>query len=115
MFALGSDHRYFLSFGAIDMRNGIEGLSNIIRNRLQCNPLSGDVFIFISRNRRIVKLLHWERGGFVLYQKRLEEGTFEMPKYNGDQTCYHMNWSSLVMLIEGITMKKVVRRKRYEL
>lgn len=96
------------------MRNGIDGLSGIVRTKLGRDPLSGEVFIFISRNRYNMKLLHWEPGGFVLYQKRLETGTFELPEYDPSLSSYKMDWSTLVMLVEGIRLKKVHYRERYK-
>ena len=115
MFSLGQDLHYYLTIGSVDMRNGINGLSGIIRNQLQRDPLSGEVFIFISKSRHSLKLLHWERGGFVLYQKRLEVGTFELPIYDKEQSSYKLEWRVLVMLIEGIKIKRTYMRKRYEI
>jgi transposase len=71
------------------------------------DPLSGDVFIFLNRRRTHIKLLVWDRSGFVLYYKRLEEGTFELPKSETP------TWDQLVMMLEGVSMKKVQYRKRY--
>lgn len=113
MFSLGQDLKYYLCIGSVSMCNGIDGLSGIVRNKLGRNPLSGEVFIFISKNRYNMKLLHWEQGGFVLYQKRLEAGTFELPEYDTSLSSYKMEWSTLVMLVEGIKLKKVRYRERY--
>jgi len=113
MFALGQDLQYYLSIGSVCMCNGIDGLSGIIRNKLGRDPLSGEVFIFISKNKYNMKLLHWERGGFVLYQKRLERGTFKIPDYDITKASFKMEWHTLIMLIEGITLKQTHLRKRY--
>ena len=115
MFCLGQELQYYLCIGAVSMCNGIDGLSSIIRQRLGRDPLSGEVFIFISGNRSNMKLLHWEPGGFVLYQKRLEAGTFEIPEYDPSLSSFKMEWSTLVMLIEGIRLKKVSYRERYKM
>ena len=114
MFSLGQGLKYYLCVGSVSMCNGIDGLSGIVRNKLGRDPLSGEVFIFISKNRCNMKLLHWETGGFVLYQKRLEAGTFEIPEYDSKLLSYQMDWSTLVMLIEGIKLKKVRYRERYK-
>ena len=71
------------------------------------DPLSGDVYIFLNRRRTHVKLLVWDRSGFALYYKRLEEGTFELPPSEAP------SWDQLVMMLEGVSMKKVLYRKRY--
>ena len=113
MFGLTSSHRYFLYNASTDMRKSFDGLSGIIRGQLKRNPLSGDVFIFVNRRRNKVKLLKWEEGGFVLYYKRLESGTFELPRWNNQTNTYQIRWSDLVMMIDGISMKNIKRRKRF--
>jgi transposase len=92
------------------MRSGIDSLSGIVQMKLERIPTSGEVFIFINRRRNQVKLLHWENGGFVLYYKRLETGNFELPSNleNGS-----LEWSHLVMMIEGISQKNIRMRRRY--
>ena len=74
----------------------------------------GDVFIFIfiNRNRTIMKLLHAEDGGLVLYMKRLEEGTFRIPAYDEKSRSYPMQWRDLVMMVEGIQDDPGSRLKR---
>ncbi len=76
-------------------------------------PVTGEVFVFVNRQRDKIKLLHWEQGGFVLYYKRLERGTFEVPKVKpGEKTC-QITWSSLMLMIEGIMIEKSKQRRRY--
>lgn len=90
-------------------------MSGIVRNELDRDPASGEVFVFINRGRNRIKLLQWQDGGFVLYYKRLEKGTIELPMTNdGEATC-KISWPDLVMMIEGIELKKVERRVRYRL
>ncbi len=74
MLSLGSSHSYYLYLAACDMRKSFDSLSGLVRNELGRDPASGEVFVFINKRRNSVKLLHWERGGFVLYYKRLEKG-----------------------------------------
>lgn len=93
------------------MRKSFNGLSGLVRNELGREPTSGDVFVFINRNRTHLKLLHWERGGFVLYYKRLEQGSFTPPVIKEGQTSF--SWPQLVLMIEGITVKKSVQKLRY--
>jgi transposase len=57
------------------MRKGFNGLSGLVNNELDRNVLSGDVFIFVNRRRTLIKLLVWDKSGFVIYYKRLEQGT----------------------------------------
>lgn len=113
MFSLNSALQYYLYNGITDMRNSFDGLSGIVKSRLGKDPLSGEVFIFINKRRNLVKLLRWEQGGFILYCKRLERGTVEIPEMGKDTISYEMNWSILVMIIEGISIQKIQKRKRY--
>lgn len=110
MFSLGSEHRYHLYSEPTDMRKSFDGLSGIIRNQLDRDPSSGDVFLFINKSRDKVKLLHWDGCSFVLYYKRLESGTFEVPKYDSSVQSIRLSYSKLVLLIEGLSIKNIVRR-----
>jgi transposase len=96
-----------------DMRKSFDGLSGIVEGQLRRNPTSGEVFIFVNRRRNKVKLLRWEQGGFILYYKRLERGTFELPKFERDSVSYRMSWSGLMLMIEGISIEKSKQRRRY--
>jgi len=93
------------------MRKSFNGLSGLVKNELNREPASGDVFVFLNRNRTHLKLLNWERGGFVLYYKRLERGSFTPPVIKEDQTSF--TWPQLVLMIAGITVEKSVQKLRY--
>ena len=81
MFALTDSQKFYLYTKPADMRKSFNGLSGLIVRAMQKNPLSGEIFIFINKKRDMMKLLHWQNGGFMLYFKRLEKGTFEIPGY----------------------------------
>lgn len=115
MFALSSAQRYFVYRGVTDMRKGIDGLSGLIREHLGSNPESGDAYVFINRRRDQLKLLIWDRTGFALYIKRLERGTFELPEPgSGTGAGQAVRWDELVMILEGVSLRSIHRRKRYE-
>ena len=76
MFCLNDSMRYYLCPGATDMRKSFYTLGGLIVNVMKQDVRSGDVFIFINRERTIMKILHTEYGGLVLYIKKLEDGTF---------------------------------------
>lgn len=61
------------------MRKGFNGLSGIIQNQMQLHPLNKYLFVFLSKGRNKLKMLHWDKDGLVLYYKRLEKGTFRDP------------------------------------
>ncbi|HKK73867.1 MAG TPA: IS66 family insertion sequence element accessory protein TnpB [Saprospiraceae bacterium] len=113
MLSFSSKQRYFLYGPATDMRKGFAGLSGLVRQHINHELLSGDVFIFINRRRDRIKLLMWDATGFALYYKQLERGTFELPDTN-ENGSLELSWSDLVMLLEGVEIKSIKRRKRYE-
>ena len=111
MFSLSSSHRYLLYSQPTDMRKSFDALCGLVRNELKRDPLSGEVFIFLNRGRTHLMLLHWESGGLVLYYKRLEKGTFAPPSQAAPD--YHITWAQLVLLTEGITIKKSTQKPRW--
>ncbi|MGL4853409.1 MAG: IS66 family insertion sequence element accessory protein TnpB [Phocaeicola sp.] len=112
MFCLNDSMRYFLCPGKTDMRKGINSLCGVVHGKMGYDVRLGDVFIFINGNRNTMKLLHAEDGGLVLYIKRLEEGTFRLPRYDEKSQSYPMEWRDLVMMVEGIQDKPCERLKR---
>jgi transposase len=115
MFALSDSLSYYYSRECVDMRKGFDALCGVVRGQMHRNPLSGEVFIFMNRPRNTVKILRWESGGLVIYHKRLEQGRFEEPVYNNHDKSYHLQWTELVMIIQGISMQNRVQRKRYKM
>jgi transposase len=113
MFSLNESYRYWLCPSSQDMRKGFDALSGAVRRDMGQDPLSGEVFIFMNRSRTTIKLLHWERGGLVLYHK-LEKGRFSLPVFDGKSRCYHLLWRDLVLMMEGISPEKVRHKKRIE-
>lgn len=111
MLSLTSSHRYLLYSKPCDMRKSFDALSGLVRSELGSNPLSGDVFVFLNKKRNHLKLLHWEHGGFVLYYKRLEKGTFTPPVLREDSTT--LSWPQLVLMIEGVQVFKSRQNPRF--
>jgi transposase len=109
MLSLPVSWRYFLYRNHADMRKGFDGLSGLVREGLSKDPLSGDVFIFFNKRRTQVKLLVWERDGFSIYHKRLEQGTYELPS----NTSVELRGDELLLILQGISLKSVRRRKRF--
>lgn len=85
----------------------------LVGNDLDQNPASGSVYIFINKLRNKIKLLHWQSGGFVLYYKRLETGTFEQPLYDESVGSLRLSYTQLVLLVDGIAISNITRRKRH--
>ena len=97
------------------MRKGFDGLSGLIRNELQKDPLSGDVFIFFNKRHNQVKLLLWERDGFSIYYKRLEKGTYELPLLNDSMLSAELRSDELMLILQGISLESIRRRKRFDI
>ena len=110
---LSASSGYHLYAPSTDMRNGFNALSGIVRNELERNPLSGEVFIFLNRRRTHIKLLVWESSGYLIYYKRLEAGTFELPKVTLNQKSITLTRDKLMLILEGIELKSVKKRKRF--
>ena len=114
MFSLNESNRFVLCMQGVDLRKGIDGLCGCIR-QLSLLPTSGDVYVFVNKNRNTMKLVHWERGGFVIYHKRLESGRLTHKIFQGKGARFGiLRWDELLLLIEGIS-PKTRRRKRYNL
>ena len=111
MFSLSSFHTYILYRHPTDMRKGFDGLSGIVLSVLKTDPCNGTVYLFINKRRDKLKLLVWEQNGFTLYYKRLEQGTFELPDFKSEGMA--LNWSQLVLMVSGISLKKLSYRKRF--
>mgnify|MGYP003383688112 CR=1 FL=1 len=116
MLGLGHQHRYYLYVPATDMRKGFDGLSGLVRNKMGRDPLDGEVYIFLNHRRNMVKLLQWDRNGFAIYGKRLERGSYELPKsFEGAAASGVLKWSELLLVLEGVALQSVRYRKRYVL
>jgi transposase len=92
--------RVYLHRAPVDMRKQINGLAILAQDVLQLDPMSGALFVFINRSRNKLKLLLWERNGFIIWYKRLERDQFHWPKSLQDNivtlSCEQLNW-----LIDG--------------
>lgn len=112
MFCLNDTMRYWLCPGRTDMRKGINSLCGVVHEKMHGEVRNGDVFIFIGGSRRLMKLLHAEDGGMVMYVKRLEAGRFKLPEYDPQTQSYRMEWRDLVLMVEGIQEDPARRLRR---
>lgn len=110
MFNLNSAHRFYLYDQPTDMRKGFDSLSGLVSSQMSQDPTNGSVYVFMNKNRNLIKLLHWEYGGFTLYYKRLEKGVFERPSSKKNR---QITWSELMLIVEGIKLNSVVKKIRY--
>ena len=113
MLGLSSNLRYFQCCSPTDMRNGFDGLAGIVRNYLQKDPVSGDVFIFLNKTHTHIKLLYWDGDGFALFYKRLEKGRYARCTALNEPS-KEMKREELLMLLEGLSYNKMHRKKRFK-
>jgi transposase len=111
---LPSSVRIFLAAQPTDMRKGFDGLSALVKTR-DADVLSGHLFVFVSRRGDRVKVLNWDRGGFVLRHKRLERGRFRMPAIDEGAESVELDSGQLGMLLDGVDLSRVRRQRVWEL
>jgi transposase len=108
MLAFPGKPRLFLYQEATDMRKGFEGLSAIVNMTFQGELTSGAYFIFLNRQRNLMKVLYWDSDGLAIWQKRLEKGHFAKSRHQNVM----LERREFFMLIEGITPRRL--QKRYK-
>lgn len=113
MYSIGENDRILMSRYPTDMRMGINCLSGQVR-RVGLDPTSGEAYVFVGKSRKVMKILRWEHGGYVLYQKRLEQGRFYSRIFLRQGVGFRpMRWAELMLIVEGIS-PKAPRRHRYD-
>jgi transposase len=104
MLAVAAGAKVYLALEPVDLRRGHDGLSALVRARFNMDPLEGDLFVFVGRRVDRVKILFWDRGGFVLYYKRLARGRFRMPKVAAGADRVVLDATELAMLLGGFDL-----------
>ena len=112
-----SGRRIFLARQPTDMRKSFDTLATLVREDLQADPLAGDIFVFVSKNRQRVKVLVWDTSGFWLCAKRLESGRFAVPhaSLTGSHSTQRAELSTAQVqaLLEGIQVHHATYHKHY--
>jgi transposase len=96
-----------------DMRKSFDGLARLVREFLQHDPLSGQLFVFLNKRRDRLKLLYWDTDGFALWYKRLEGGIFPGPFDSAGEPALKLSPAQLTLLLEGLEVKTIKQHKRY--
>jgi transposase len=110
----GSQARIYLYNVPVDMRRSFDGLMAIVQSEFEQDVRQGDLFLFINKRRDRIKLLWWDDDGLAIFMKRLEQGTFERPRMESDSKQLQLDRTELGLLLSGIELKSVKRRKRYQ-
>lgn len=112
MLTLASDLKIYVYAEPTDMRKGINGLSGIVRDAFAADPCDGSLFVFVNRCRDRLKMLYFDGGGFWLYYRVLEAGTFEAVSTNGNSPIVTMDTTQLAMLLAGVSLVASRRRRK---
>ena len=109
----GQSSRIWLATEATDMRCGFDRLAERVRVVIGQDPVSGQLFVFRSRRGDRLKILLWDRDGFLLWYKRLEAGVFKLPRVQPGARSVELRASELAMVLDGIDVSKLRRVPRY--
>jgi transposase len=112
----GMQARIYLCAQPADMRKGFDTLSAMVKGFLGQDPFSGNLFLFVGRGRDRLKILYWDKDGFALWYKRLEEGTFKLPSVKDEPLggmSVELKATELAMLLEGIDLRSIKRSRRF--
>ena len=113
MFGIGRATRIYLAPGATDMRKGFEGLYGLVRDRLQCEPLSGHVFLFCNARHNRLKLIYWDGSGLWVCAKKLSRGRFRWPQPGAGEVKVTLTPEEFAMLIGGMDLQQAKPRLWY--
>jgi transposase len=106
--------RVYLCVTSCDMRKSFDGLQAMVTQTMELDPFAGHLFVFGNRRRDRVKILYWDRDGFAVWAKRLEEGSYAMPFETNGERRREITAQELGALLSGIDLSQAKRRKRYQ-
>ena len=113
MISLSPLLKIYLHREPVDMRKSYDGLFGIVKNDLAMDVRNGGLFMFINLRRTRVKLMYWDKDGIAIWQKRLERGSLQHPQPSGNAKHLEIDASELNLLLSGIDLASVKRRRRY--
>ena len=114
MIHLPASVRVYLCTSPCDMRRSFDGLHALVTDAMQLDAFAGHLFVFANRRKDRVKILYWDRDGFAVWAKRLEEGTYAMPFGGEGEHRREITAQELGALLSGIDLSVAKRRKRYQ-
>jgi transposase len=105
--------RVYLCTSPCDMRRSFDGLHALVTGGMKLDAFAGHLFVFANRRKDRVKILYWDRDGFAVWAKRLEQGTYAMPFGEEQEHRQEITAQELGALLSGIDLSQAKRRKRY--
>src|SRR5579871_1751125 len=113
MMHLPASVRVYVCLAPCDMRKSFDALQALVRDHLELDAFNGHLYLFFSRRKDRVKVLYWDRDGFAVWAKRLEQGTYAIPSAGPETRRIEMTPEELAALLSGIDLSTAARRKRY--
>ena len=111
MFHLHGSLKYYLYPLPVDMRKSFYTLSGVVNSLMNQNVRDGGVFIFMNRHQNVMKILHMEYAGLVIYHKKLESGRFKLPAFDENTATITINWHDLMAMVQSVRIRSVKPRK----
>jgi transposase len=112
--SLHQTSRLYLYVHSVDMRRSFDGLHAIVQSEFKRDIQDGDMFLFLNRRRDRIKILWWDSDGLAIFMKRLEAGTYQLPAIASNQVSLIMDRTQVELMLSGIELSSVKRRKRYQ-
>jgi transposase len=114
--SLSLDANFYLYRKPVKMSRSFDGLAALIRTELDKDIIHGDVFIFLSRQRTTIKIFVYEKKGFSIFYRRLDEGSFQLPAIVGDNVSYKMSAEQMMYMLSGMTLEDggYVKAEKFE-
>jgi transposase len=101
----------FMAIAPVDMRKSFDGLSTAVQTVFDRNVLDGHLFLFLNKRRDRIKILWWDRDGLAIWAKRLEKGSYELPRHDPDTLQLRLDATQLALLLSGVRLDSVQRRR----
>jgi transposase len=116
LFSVHESVNYYLYRRPVKMSKSFDSLAALIRTELNRDIINGDVFLFLNRNRTMIKVLVYEKKGFSIFYRRLDEGCFQLPAITDEQVSYRMSTEQIMFLLTGVTLEAggYIRADKYE-
>lgn len=117
MIGFAAQVRVFLYRQPTDMRKSFHGLVALTESGMGCNPLSGDLFVFVNRRRDRIKILYWGQSGFCIWYQQLQRGTYQLPGHESlqERDVLEVTRSQLSLILDGIDLGSARQRTRFQL
>ena len=113
MILLPASVRVWLCLSPCDMRRSFDGLHALVRDHLELDPFAGHLYLFVNKRKDRLRIFYWDRDGFAIWSKRLEEGVYAPPCGEAGARHFEITAEELSALLSGIDLSTAVRHKRY--